>query len=47
MTYSISDLSKKFDLPASTIRYYDKKKGAPGYPLFHLSLSTPGGQQIY
>ncbi|MCR5475536.1 MAG: MerR family transcriptional regulator [Lachnospiraceae bacterium] len=24
MTYSISDLSKKFDLPASTIRYYEK-----------------------
>ncbi len=24
MTYSITDLSKKFDLPASTIRYYEK-----------------------
>ena len=24
MTYSIADLSKKFDLPASTIRYYEK-----------------------
>ena len=24
MTYSISDLSKRFDLPASTIRYYEK-----------------------
>ena len=24
MTYSINDLSKKFDLPASTIRYYEK-----------------------
>lgn len=24
MTYSITDLSKKFNLPASTIRYYEK-----------------------
>lgn len=24
MNYSITDLSKKFDLPASTIRYYEK-----------------------
>lgn len=24
MTYSITDLSRKFDLPASTIRYYEK-----------------------
>lgn len=24
MTYSITDLSKRFDLPASTIRYYEK-----------------------
>ncbi len=24
MTYSITDLSEKFDLPASTIRYYEK-----------------------
>ena len=24
MTYSITDLSKMFDLPASTIRYYEK-----------------------
>ena len=24
MKYSITDLSKKFDLPASTIRYYEK-----------------------
>lgn len=24
MNYTISDLSKKFDLPASTIRYYEK-----------------------
>ena len=24
MTYSITDLSKEFDLPASTIRYYEK-----------------------
>ncbi len=24
MTYSITDLSNKFDLPASTIRYYEK-----------------------
>ena len=24
MTYTITDLSRKFDLPASTIRYYEK-----------------------
>lgn len=38
MNYSITELSKQFDLPASTIRYY-KKIGAAKYLLSYNDYS--------
>lgn len=37
MKYSITDLSKQFDLPASTIRYYEKIRF---YSLVRESVKT-------
>ena len=40
-TYTIRELSEMFDLPASTLRYYESEGLLPEVP------KSPSGQRIY